>query len=110
MKSSTQHCVALFHKKSKFKFFTPQNVLSNKHYRLKIYQSSEYQPVPPALESATGAMAIVIHFTLSPLTLLYTEELMRRALLTALSQIHCWLPSWSISRGTNGIELFKNRS
>ena len=41
--------------RSNIKFLTPQNVLGREHYKLKINQSSDYQPAPPTLSAATGA-------------------------------------------------------
>ena len=64
---------------NKFKFFTPSNVLGKERYWLKVDMSSEYQPTPPELASATESKAKVSQYTVSAQNLLHTEELMRRA-------------------------------
>ena len=79
--SETPLCDPPSSQNSKFKFFTPHNVLGKEHNRLKVNQSSDYQPSPPVRTSGTGAKDKVTPFTMFSQNVLHTEELMRRAVI-----------------------------
>ena len=61
--------------KSKFHFFSPQNMLGWEHYRLRMQDMADYLPSSPSLWSATGATQKTTQYTISS----QTEELMRQA-------------------------------
>ena len=59
--------------KSKFCFFSPQNVLGWEHYRLRMQDTADYLPSLPSLGSATRATQKTTQYTISS----QTENLMR---------------------------------
>ena len=74
--------------KTKFKFFSPQNVLGREHYRLRMDETAEYLPMPPSLRSITGASPNVNQYTVSVQTLLPrgVDEMGSHI------QLHDWFP------------------
>ena len=69
--SETPLCDPPSSQNSKFKFFTPNNVLGKEHYRLKVNQSSDYQPSLPVRIFRSGAKDKVTQYTMSSQNVLH---------------------------------------